>query len=66
MICRRECLVLVQKSRIQLRFNPRLKEDEVRQEAVRLATKMETVRAEKEYEEALKHEKELADQAQVG
>ncbi|KAK7093572.1 cilia- and flagella-associated protein 74-like [Littorina saxatilis] len=52
------------KSRIQLRFTPKLSEDEIRQEAVRLATKMEAARAEKEYEEALKKEKELADQAQ--
>ena len=62
---RHEHFFLVQKSRIHLRFTPRLSEEEVRQEAVRLATKMEAARAEKEYEEALKQEKEQAEQAQV-
>ncbi|KAL8571941.1 hypothetical protein ACOMHN_026153 [Nucella lapillus] len=52
------------KSRIHLRFSPTMSDDDIRQEAVRLATKMEAARAEKEYEEALKREKEQADQAQ--
>lgn len=52
-----------QKSRIQVRFAPTLNEDDIIQEAVRMATKLMEVQAEKEYKEALKRQKE-AEEAQ--
>ncbi|XP_076472381.1 cilia- and flagella-associated protein 74-like isoform X2 [Babylonia areolata] len=54
------------RSRIQLRFSPTLSDDDIRQEAVRLAVKMEAQKVEREYEEALRREKEMAEQAQAG
>jgi hypothetical protein len=55
----------LQKARVQLRFSPKLNEDDIKPEAVKMALKMESAQAEKEYAAKLKEEKEAAEMAEV-
>ena len=50
-----------QKCRIQVRFKPKLKDEDIRKEAVRMLTKTLEARAQQEYREALQREKEQAE-----
>ncbi|KAK7476539.1 hypothetical protein BaRGS_00032219 [Batillaria attramentaria] len=53
------------KAKVELRFSPTLAEEDIRREAVRMAVKIATAQAEKEYEEELRKEREMAEQALV-
>ncbi|XP_041377895.1 cilia- and flagella-associated protein 74-like isoform X2 [Gigantopelta aegis] len=51
-----------QKSRIQIRFTPKLTESLIKKEAVRMATKMLEAKADREYREAVKMQSDLLEQ----
>lgn len=51
----------LQKMRVQVRFAPTLPSDKIKQEAVRVVVRKAEERAQKEYEERLKREKEEAE-----
>ncbi|XP_053379519.1 cilia- and flagella-associated protein 74-like isoform X2 [Mercenaria mercenaria] len=55
-----------EKTRVQVRFAPTLNEDEIRTEAVRMATRQMEQQADKEYKEALKRQKEAEEAQPVG
>ncbi|XP_055958483.1 cilia- and flagella-associated protein 74 isoform X1 [Patella vulgata] len=53
------------KCRVQIRFSPKLKEEAVRKEAVKMAVKQMEAQAQREYDEAVRKEVELQEQAQI-